>query len=297
MAQQLYKATHLIINGTTIPFMEMGIDPKIEKMALWHGSYGSPAWLSNQGQKPMKTLVTPAIASTITALGGIRGAVIGANVTMYLGQWSGLAQAAGSVHKRAVINDGLVVVRGIRAPGDKYATMALDVYAISDGTNAPMIIEEGVAAPTETLLDELFFGGPMKLGATFYETRSWDYNANPKVDVEFQSGRGWPTRVDLTSDEPVFSADTTDPDLIADLTLAGSAVADAYFFLRRATAGGLRVADATETHISLRVPAGFGCPGETRGTAPEKVSQAVTVNARYDGTNAPVIPDVTAAVA
>ena len=297
MTQALYKATHLLLDGTVIPVMEAGFDPKVQKLALWQGSAGSPVWLSNEGQKPMYTLVTPAIASAITALGSIRGKVIAANVTIYFGQWSGLGQASGSVHKRAVTNDGLIVVRGIKAPGDKYATMALDVYAITDGTNAPTIFEEGVAAPTESLLDECFFGGPMKLGSDFYETRSWDYNPNPKVDCELQSGSGWPTRVDLVSEEPEFDVDTTDPNLMADLTTIGSGSTDGNFFLRRATAGGLRVANATETHISLRVPAFFGYPGELRGTAPDKVSQAVKICARFDGTNAPVIPDTTAAIA
>lgn len=297
MAESMHKLIHATINGTTIPFVEAAINPAVEKLVLRNGSYGSPSLVSNQGQKPTKRLMTTAVAATITALGGIRGAVITDDVELFMGAWSGLGLASGSVHKKATIGAGLIVVRSISAPGDRYATITLDIHAITDGTNAPIVITESVAAPTEVLLTEAFFGGPVKFGSTFYEVRGWEYNANPVVTAELQSGSGWPTRVDLESDEPVLSVETTDVNLLADLGLVGGEVDDTYWFLRKAAVASMRVADATEQHVSFRAPKAFAYAGETAGSAPTKLSQGVMVCPRHDGTNNPVVVDVTAAVA
>lgn len=297
MAQEFWKIIHLTVNGTTIPFKSATLDTKIEPIVLSNGSAINPLYLAHKGQKPTIQVTTEAVKTALDAI-GLTAVAVSNDVVIWLGKWDGASLASGSVHKTITVNAGLLVLDRVSARDENEpAECQFTVYATWDGTNAPFVVAEAVAAPTETAIAECFVIGPVVANSITYEVTSFEYSPNAQVRQVNGDGQPYPKRVDIEQCQPTFTVESTDVNMLPDGTSVGQLFTGATFALRKVTADAGRVANATAEHIMFTATKAFGYPTSTSGTFPSASTQGMVFVCRDDGATAAVTLDTTSAIA
>lgn len=296
MAQEVWKMAKITLNGTGLPFDSVTLDPALEAMILNNGSAINPKYLANRRQLAVCSGTSPAVA---TALGlvGLVATKVSAPCVITMVKWDGVAIASGDVHKTVTINAGLIENRGIECADESAnASLAFSIHASWDGTNLPFVVAEGVAAPSETALEEAFVIGPCIANSVTYELNSFQYD--PKAEIRKVSGNGMPyaSRVDCMKSEPTFSLGSTDVNLLPDLTSVGSLQSSVKVYLRKVDPGGGRVANATAEHIEFTLVRALAQPMAFSGAGGNAIAGGLSLVCRDESATAAVVVDTTAAI-
>lgn len=296
MSQEVWKVGKITLNGTSVPFSGVSLDPAIEAMVLKSGSGLNPQYLGHRKQFPVCTGKTPAVKAVLDII-GLTALKLTSTCVITLVKWDGVAIASGSVHKTITVNAGLIENGGFEA-GEDNATVeqAFTIHASWDGTNLPFVVAEDVAAPAETALAESFVIGPCVANSVTYELSSIRYD--PKATIRKIAGNGmpYPSRVDCVAAEPTFSLGSSDVNLLPDLTSVGSLQSDVKIYLRKVSEGGGRVADATAEHIEFTLVRAFAYPGAMGGDGGGAMTAGATLVCRDHSTTPAVVVDTTAAI-
>lgn len=208
----------------------------------------------------------------------------------------GGTRSAGATHTILTINEGLLVLDSITAQHlGGFATVNCRAIAVFDGTNAPVVPSTGASATT-TALAGTWVLGPTKLSSgTFEGVQSFNLDFGLNVEVGGGAGNVYPDHASVLSRAPSLSFTTKDVSAITANHLAGVQDATVVQYLTHIVEGGGRVADATITHISLTMQGqvAFESAGGPHGSTSDFT---VRVTPNWDGTNAIVVVDTTAAI-
>lgn len=214
----------------------------------------------------------------------------------------GAGRASGSVHRKYTIADGICVLDKLSCDHRGDALLGFRVLSTWDGTNAPVIETDTSAVPTAGNDDERFTIGKCTIGSVLIsDIRSWELDFGIEATTEGADSDIYDTHVSIVTCKPVLTLRGIDIEWLkaANIPLVGKAATHAtttiYLRKRLQTSAGY-VADGTSEHISLTM-AGL-CWVEdifsSRGKAPAECS--LKLAARFDGTNAPIVIDTTAAI-
>jgi hypothetical protein len=161
--------------------------------------------------------------------------------------------------------------QSISASEDQAAEITFQITPISDdGVNAPIVVTSGAAISSTASVQHVFGLGPIKLNTSspsfndFICVDSWSLDAGVELDLKPCSGGGFLVYEAVGRVTPVLTLQTTDINKVLQYMPGGAAITSVNAFLRRKTAGGLNVADATTSHIKISGTAGTVKPVSQR---------------------------------
>jgi len=276
-------------------------------------------WQSVYSTSPGMGFSTVSIARALGCIGttglAITAAAAGTGVTAYGYKKSegGTRMALASNHISYNFKEGLLLPRRISVSHQGDATLDIDMLATYDGTNAPVVQTNAATAPTNGVDDERFTIGAVKLGTgsgdqiVITQIQNLEIDFGISASVNGSDSDIFPTFAVIDEiPRPTIRFTTNDMTLLSltnGLPLQGKDIdlSHCIIYLRkraRVTASGY-VADATEEHISLIPTAGcayitdLGDYGSSSGNG----TCSVEIPLIWDGTNAPLALDTTAAIA
>lgn len=201
---------------------------------------------------------------------------------------------SGSVHRKLTIPNGRCVPRTLSVQQDKRASIACEVMSYYDGTNDPLIVATGVAAPTG--LEDLIgyhLHSVVVGGVALARVGGLEANFGNEIVAEYDDGEVFPHSLNVNSHAPTLTVNTFDLSKFGSggIPLRGLAAthADSYFILRRkiiGTAGFSTEADAIKVTFAGMV---YVSSQEASGNTPG--SMTVNVTTLDDGTNDMFVPD------
>lgn len=210
---------------------------------------------------------------------------------------------SGSSHRLLRFRKGILIPRQLTCRHQQDAQLSLELVAISDGTNDPLIFAESQASPgaatdpaRHTLatctIESVEFAKLMGLMIDFGLT----------VNAKGDGSNPFPTRLEVQSSSPKTTIETESPQLFSasGVPLKGKAATHANTLLelrKRTKNTGSFVADATEEHISITTAGVLYCQTAWDASANSDATATYMVQSLYDGTNAPLVIDTTAALA
>lgn len=283
------------INSTLIPYTNATISPELEKALLNSDARAGHSFTGIRLSGPVVRANTPALASVL-GISGLVGAVL-TGVEIYLIKHGAVGLASGSAHRKLAATAAVIRVDNI-STGNGYADLAIEIHAVEDGTNAVWALSDNQALPISPRVTDVWYQGPVYIGSTLYYVEQSTLSPNGEVIKRFSNGHVGPVFVGIKPAKPTLSVQSADGILHGAAGAFGANVGPITLFYRKGAEGsGLRVADATETHISVVIPSAFMTPESVDGTPGQEVAFGVMFDARDDGTNAVATLDTTAAIA
>jgi hypothetical protein len=280
------------------------VDPAIAEILRGADGAVDPTFVSVGSQAPRLAFSTTALA-TVLAKCGISGLAIAADVDEAgLIAWfqklqEGGTRATGTVHKKMTVAKGLLLPRRISAQQGGDAELSMEVLTVHDGTNNPIVLASNQALSGSPSVSELFTVGPVVINGVRLEgIQSVDIDFGIQEIIRSADGGIWPTFVAIRERRPRIRITTDDAAVLNTFGLSGAAqgATDSVVYLRKRLEGGGLVEDATEEHISFSVAEGMIVCGPLSARHPDIVGAEVILTPTYDGSNAILAVDVTAAV-
>lgn len=287
------------INSTLIPYSSVDISPELEKALMNSDARSGHSFTGIKSAGPMVRVTSPALKS-ILDITGLTGAVLSA-FELHLIKHDAAALASGSAHRKWTMTEAVASVESITTSGG-HAEITIAIDAVEDGTNAVWALTDAVALPTSPRVTDVWFQGDVYVntgsGNTLYYVEQSVYSPNLEKIKRISNGTVGPEFVGLKPAKPSVTLQSSDGILHGAIGAFGKNVTNVVLFYRKGSEGdGLRVADATETHISITIPSAFATPDGVSGTPGQEVSFGITLDLRDDGTNAVATLDTTAAIA
>lgn len=294
------------INGTLVGgITRCGILPRSQVRAEAMSGEAYARFSSMIAQHPIIPMATRHIGPILDITGAL-GYVLAGTASIaeiYLQKYAhGSTRASGSVHRKFTITQGLVLPRRLSASHQGDAELTFDILSIYDGTNDPVIITETQALPAG-LADAYryaFYKAAIG-GVTLDEDMSLEIDFGLQDRAEGKRSEIWPRMISIAQVMPTISITCKNPDAFAaaNIPLAGKAAthANTTIYLRKRSAGGSFVADATAEHISLTAAGMVHAESVFDAAGNETGETRFVMAATFDGTNAPIVIDTTAAVA
>jgi len=263
-----------------------------------------PTYVSIMSQRPILRFDTTGIAAALAAA-GIAGAIIDADVTYpglvayFQKMAEGGTRASGSNHLKLTAAEGLLVPRTLRASQDGIAVVTYEALLTYDGSNEPIVIADSQALAGSPSVSEVYTVGPASINGSTLEAVQ-EITIDFGIDVRRLAGDGdvWPTYAGIMSRGPSIRIRTTDATAINTYGLDGTAqsASDSVVYFRKLAEGGTRTAPATEEHISITLDDGMITVENQRVDQDGVASAEIVYTPTYDGSNAIMVIDTTAAI-
>lgn len=195
-----------------------------------------------------------------------------------------------------------VVPRRLSLAQNREATLTVEVFAFGGASlsNGPFSVGTGSLSWTQAITEK-FTLGPMEINGTAIEPQSIDLDFGLNVEVDTNSGTPWNLGAHVESWAPKIDIVTFDQTLLDTFlpgAAGGAAVTLVEFFAQKVSeGGGHRVAAATAEHVKFTLTDGLAYVSDAGGGHGAKVPMTVRVEGVYDGTNAILQVDTTAAIA
>lgn len=283
------------LNGATaVPYSRAELAPNIEKALLNSDAISGHSFTGVRMAGPICRFTTPAIKSVLDITGMV-GVVLTA-FEIHLIKHDAVAVASGSSHRKLSMTSAVAQIESI-STSNGYAELTVAIHGVFDGTNAVWANDNAAALPTSPRVTDVWYQGPVYLTTTLYRVEQMTISPNAEVIKRHSNGEVGPAFVGLRPVTPSISFTEGAGALHAAAGAFGANVGPVTIFLRKGAEGSsLRVADATETHISLVVPSAYMTPNDLSGQPREDVGFGVDLDIRYDGSNAIWTLDTTAAI-
>lgn len=283
------------LNSTLIPYESASISPEFQKILLNSDSLSGASFSGMNTADPVIKLVSPALGSVL-GITGLSGVVLTA-FEVFLIKYDAVGVASGSAHRK-ISGTAAVAQLDSLGTGGGSAKASVSIHAVEDGTNAVWVVTDGVAIPTSPRVTDVWYQGPLYLASTLYKVEESTFSPNQEVIKRHSNGQVGAGFIGLKPAMPTLAVKSGDGILHGLAGAFGDTVGPVTMFYRKGAEGdGLRVADATETHISLVIPSALMTPDSLDGQPRAEVDFGVMFDGRDDGTNAVVTLDTTAAIA
>ena len=260
-----------------------------------------PTFVTVGVQEPSISFTTTAIATALAACGLDGLAIASANALVAWLQkcTEGGTRTAGANHIKAVMNKGILVPRSINA-NQEGATISFDAVATYDGTNAPFVLTGSQSLTGTAAVSEAFVAGPCVInGTTINGVVNITIDFGLQVRAIAGDGHPWPTYCTIIGRQPRITITTPDVTVLTTFGLNGVAqsATDSVIYLRKCDEGGTRVADVTAEHISFSIDQGHIFTNSIRAPQGSEAMAELVIVPTYDGSNAIIAIDTTAAIA
>lgn len=285
------------VNAVTIPLTtQVGMDPMIDVFMNRGSGHVDINFLAQNQRKPRGNFVSQAIKEFLDAI-GISGLAIDTTAILWNYKIAeNSTRSASTDHEKWTINHGIVIPRRLSVRQGGEATVSADIIAVFDGTNAAIIRGTGSIPSGSQDPASKFTLAKFNWGTTLYDSQSLDIDFGINEIVISANGDTEPTFAAI-GDRTIRGTITTHDLSIRNVITPDGDIDKAIFFLRKIAEGGTRVADATEEHISLTMTEAYAHIGSSTASQNQPATQEVIFTANYDGTNAPLVIDTTAAIA
>lgn len=258
--------------------------------------------LSLVGFAPVYTFTVKNIAAALDVIAVI-GQCVGTGlaitgVSMYYRRLTDCQTVlSGTPHIKDVVSTGLLVLSGQQASRGGVASLTFTLYAISDGTNPPVVRTDGVALPATILTAQYTLGAFSAAGIEYAEVDSVSEAYNIGVDVDPALGLIWPTNVAVRTIRPVRTFTGRDLSKVTNGLLAAGfdnpVHADTKFQLIKLVNAGSFDSFGSSVHI-LQTMAGMLVPEDIVSIAAnQRATHSCRIIGSFDGTNSPIIIDTT----
>lgn len=243
-----------------------------------------------------------ALLGTVTPNAGVSIAGLSGGFKMYLQSHAdGGTRTSGSAHRSITATKGIIVPRRLTVEHQGDAQLECEVIPVYDGTNNPIVPAGSVSLPTIAAPARFTLGAWTLESVAITQIKRLEIDFGFEVETEGADSDIWATFASIRTYQPTISITTSKASLFApsgavDLDGLAGTHANTLGYLRKRAAGGTFVADETEEHISFTAAGvvhvqdlnvGSDGPGELM----------ITMPTYYDGTNAPLVVDTTAAIA
>lgn len=198
--------------------------------------------------------------------------------------------AGATSHVKMTINDGILILRQIRAPHQGRAELDFEIAPLSvDGTTAPITIVSNASLQTIDAVDEEYTAGPIKIDSSWVnDVQNWTLDIGVEPLLKAGAGCIWPTFASVQSPRlPVLTVDGFDLAELASLGAEGGALPGTVLaYLRKKAADGAgNVAAASAAHVKASIPKGQ-YDYDARGTIGEDSPSTLTIRAIKSGATA-----------
>jgi hypothetical protein len=284
----------LKLNSVLVPYSSASPTPELEKALLNSDNRAGHSYTGVHKAMPMIRFTTQALKSVLD-ITGLVGAVLTA-AEVHLIKNDAVAVASGSAHRKISMTAAVAQIESITT-SKGHAELNVVVHGVYDGTNAVWVNDNAAALATSPPVTDVWYQGPLYLTTTLYRVEQSTVTPNAEVLKRHSNGEVGPGFVGLKQPAPTIGVSAADGILHGLAGAFGANVGPITMFYRKGAEGsGLRVADATETHIKLVVPSAFMTGDGVDGQPRTEVDFGVMFDVRDDGTNAIWTLDTTAAI-
>ncbi|OHB82796.1 MAG: hypothetical protein A2V98_25890 [Planctomycetes bacterium RBG_16_64_12] len=257
--------------------------------------------LVSQGFTP--SFSTLAIAAALGACGALGASLASANLILYAQKHQdGGGRASGSVHRSFTFVKGILAPKQLQVDHRGDATLSYDAVVVYDGVNEPLVIGDTVALPSlGSSQAERFTLGSVEIGGVTLTTKmSLSIDFGLDVISEGHDSNLYDTIASIRGQQTVLTLTGRNPEWIksTNIPLYGKAGThlNTAIYLRKRADGGSFVADETAEHIAMTA-CGFCVPENIfQASGKDYGSVGLRMPLKYDGTNAPLVIDVAAAL-
>lgn len=206
---------------------------------------------------PKFSLSTAAVASGLTAIGAGGVALSeAAPLALWFQKRGALGVAAGSVHKKYLANEGIIVPTSLSASAGAFASLGFEATLVNpDGDDAcPWAVTSNNAIQAYTFEEEYLTLGAVTVNATTLGlVQSANINFGVQVVPVMQGGPVYPVAASIHKARPSITIQTGDIEFLDTIGPNGLEVTAAVIKLRDCSANGFPAA----TGITLTVAAGI----------------------------------------
>lgn len=282
---------------------DFSIDPAIEPLLIAADGDVDPTFVAVGSQEPSISFTTTALA---TALGG--AGISGLKITSDADDdgaefWfrkasEGGVRATGANHIKMTVNEGLLIPVSLSA-SEESATLEYRLITSYDSTNDPVVIETSQSIEGTAAVSEVFVNGPVNInGANLPGVKEITVDFGIEPFIIRADGDVWPTFVAIKNRRPVITIRCYDVAALNTFGLTGTAQGptDSEIYLKKVSEGSTRVSDVTEQHIKLSIDDGHIRINSAGGGGDDPQEAEVIIVPTYDGTNAIIAIDTSAAI-
>lgn len=213
----------------------------------------------------------------------------------------GSSRKTGANHRKYTAAKCFVYPKTLRCEHRQNAVLEYGVVVLYDGTNDPIVFADSSALVSGVTDAERFTLGPIELeSVTIDHVKSFSIDFGLQLSVQSAGSSIWPSFVSIEQRQLELRIEGVDKGWLAaaKIPLVGKNAThtNTAIYLRKRASGSTFVADATAEHISFTaaglavIDNAFSAGGNSPATC------SLRMPLRYDGTNAPLVIDTTAAL-
>jgi hypothetical protein len=256
--------------------------PGFQQFAEFAASGVAPLFLGTHHRTPMVEFDTPDLDRMITLLDATFKLFAGFTSPVLL-KWLkktnlGINEGtASTVHQSLSLARAMLTFESLTAQQDQLASMSMSMQALAaaNGSAAPVVASNAtLVAPSACNLYSL---GPVQINTAAICVDGITLNNNLTKDTRRCSNTIDPTYTAIDRFEPSVLINTPEVDDVMSFFVSPAAVTSFSFFLRKKSANGINVADATTEHLRFAATAGSAAQtGENEVTIRLAQSMAIT---------------------
>jgi len=253
-------------------------------------------------QKPLASFASYAIAACLDEIGLTGAVVANGGMNYYAQKWTeGSGPAGAGNHREYNCLEGVVIPRRLTVSHQGDAVIEYDHLITYDGSNDPIVITDSANLPAGITDAERFalYSASIE-SVTIAQVQQLEIDFGVDGRTEGGDSDIWDTFARVRGIEPVLRLTGTDIEWFkaANIPLGGKKAThtNTSIVLRKRDQGGDWVGDATEEHIEFTADGLAYVTTAFEDDGDEAAQISLEFPLRYDGTNAPLVIDTTAAL-
>lgn len=238
-----------------------GVVPDLEEMMFRSAGQPGPGFRGARSAAPKFNFSSTQVNTILGLTGAVSGGfawkdLTAGNTDLFFKKitpyGTRVADAATS-HKRVRAAKAMLVVNRLRAGHRQDASVDATIHTNYDGTNLPVVAAGSVALAGTSTADQAFGLGPIYLNGTVLGgEQDMDFSTGVVVEELHGASEPYTTLLAIREYNAEFTITCLDDATLETVVPAqGLAVSSFVAYLRKKTANGLYVANATTQHISL----------------------------------------------
>lgn len=202
------------------------------------------------------TAISAGLTPTLALAGGSASV---STLAVYGTQVSNLGSVAGSSsHFTTTVSLGVMILRSIRASQGQKASAQVEVHAIWDGTNDPLLYATNASLPSDCVLGYQYTLGPVYVdGSQLVGVKDVSVDMGITETKVQSDGNLYPTLIYTSKWEPKIMLTMTNAAAESTFGLTGSALStgETSVYFQACSNMGTRIANNVASHVKLTVPA------------------------------------------
>jgi hypothetical protein len=273
-----YSLVALGIDGTSVPVKSATADFGISLSQEGAGSGIGYSFVTLDTQNAKISVEAADIATVYSAFGAI-STVTDLQLIYAKREHGGIYDSSGCVS--ITLNNGVAIMRSIKAGNTGVATISYDILAATDGTNTPFTYDTADAIPEPVYLDTLYRIGPVTIGSATVASTDNSIDFGMQEFTDKPNNVPYPTHISLSKIAPKATVKTRDIAIVDTVGTTGSdstATKTTIYFAQIDRTTGLPASGGT--HISVEFTNCFINVGSISGGWTDTSEYDITITYR-----------------